>query len=403
MRYYRKVMPKEVKTINIHIINIVWGEKYINTFLNLSLPTQFAPGNLTGFSSKVTPHYIIYTTKEGQTQITSAPIFEKLKKAALVEFKLITLKKNDCPFDAMLKYHSDAIKTANVTRSPLIILSPDSILSKGVFSYLENALHKGKRLVAVCSARMSLEKYRAIVEKGSHDWSPQDLAKTAINNLHHRGKCLILNDGHISSHPSQLYWQLDANNLYVRAFHLHPLLIWPQKKNMLPTISVDGKKFLEKICPNLSAWDVIIDCSQAALFEISSDDQFTEDFTHSADPKRFQEWKQSHASKGHLYFAKHSIILGDGNEKPEWKELIQNAKQTLRYLEKKQSTKLKLNFKTMSLSICKNICNIIRWYAQLSFLVLTGKKKLTLKKIRYHFYFLFKYHTFPKHTLKNQK
>ncbi len=385
-----------MKALDIHIINIVWGEKYINTFLNLSLPTQFASGNLTSFSSKMIPHYIIYTTKEGQAQIKSTPIFEKLKKATQVQFKLITLKKNACPFDIILKYHSDAIKTANASRSPLIILSPDSILSKGVFTYLENALHQGKRLVAVCSARMSLEKYQAIVEKRSHEWSPQDLAKTAINNLHHRGKCLILNEGHISSHPSQIYWQLDKNNLYVKAFHLHPLLLWPERTNTLPSVSVDGKKFLEKICPNLSNWDVITDCSQAALFEISSETQFTDDFTRPADPKWFQGWKRIHTSKGHLFFAKHPIILGNGKETPEWKKQIQKADAALDYLQKKQRNKI--SFKALLI----NTYRIILWYARISFLMLIGKKKFTLKKFQHHFRFLFIHRTLPKYIIKNQ-
>jgi len=375
--------------MEIHVINVVWGQVYIRTFLELSLPTQFAPGNLTSLSPKIKARYIIYTTHDGKRLITQASIFKALDQIAIVEFRLIKGEANECSFDTFMECHSHAIKVANKTHSPIILLSPDSILSSGVFVYLEKAIRQGKRIVAISSARMSLEKYREIVEKkqGKHphhlfNWSSRDLAVTVIHNLHHRTRCLFLKDNCISTHPSHIYWELDSNNVYGRAFHLHPLLIWPKNCNALPDTSTDGKHFLEKACPGYQTWDVITHCKEIALFEISSDQQFVTDFKQKIDPACFNQWRLMNTSSSHLFFAKHQIILGDGLEKPAWKNIIENANKEFANLGKINSP-----------------FHLIRCYFKLIFLVLTGRKKLTFKKVYHHFRFLIVYRQFPSHSL----
>ena len=64
--------------MNLQIINAVWGKKYIDTFLQLSLPTQFSLGNLKELKSK--PNFILYTDQAGKEQILNAPIYKKLNE-----------------------------------------------------------------------------------------------------------------------------------------------------------------------------------------------------------------------------------------------------------------------------------------------------------------------------------
>ena len=97
--------------MNLQVINAVWGKKYINTFLQLSLPTQFSSGNLKDLTSK--PNYIIYTNKVGQAQITESPIYKTLEAHTNVIFRIITIKKSQCHFETLLECHSDSIKEAN--------------------------------------------------------------------------------------------------------------------------------------------------------------------------------------------------------------------------------------------------------------------------------------------------
>lgn len=392
--------------IQLQIINVVWGHKYIQTFLEYSLPAQFSKGNLAHLTTK--PNYIIYTNKEGKALIESSEIFKKLENSCHVIFRIISHRPDTCPFDTLLKSHIDAIKQANEIKSPIVFLSPDSIVSAGTFTYCEKAIKEKIRLIAICSARMSLEKYSSIVRKKTKHkevvtWSPQELAVTTVQNLHYRGKCLVMENDEISAHPSQMYWKLDDNNLLARAYHLHPLLIWPRKHNVYPKISADGKHFLEKICPNFSEWRVVKDCSEFSLFEISSDQQFQDDFKQPRDTFWFSQWLKLNVSKGHEYFFKHKIIIGDGLKKKEWTPVFQRSEkdiQGLYHLLKMQSylrNKSSLFYKCFLLYHFL-IKSFLFYYFLISY-VITGKKKLTIRKLSYHLSFIWKYHTYPINTL----
>lgn len=103
------------------------------------------------------------------------------------------------------------------------------------------------------------------------NFSSVELAELALQNLHpYIEKCFI-KEGKTLERPSEMYFPLDEKNVLVPAFHLHPLLLWPRDHSALPPITTDGPYFLEKAVPDFQEWDVITDCSKAALFELSRD------------------------------------------------------------------------------------------------------------------------------------
>ncbi len=394
---------KDVKyNMKLQIINVVWGVKYTNTFLELSLPTQFSAGNLRDLS--IRPNYIIYTNEVGKDQIISSSIYQILESSCDVIFRITKLSPETCPFKILLKCHSDAIAEANKISSPIIFLSPDSVVSTGVFTYCENAVKRKIRLVSICSSRMSLQKYQKYSEEkkkksseGIVTWLPQELAVATVHNLHHRAKCLLMSDGKIGTHPSHMYWRIDENNLLAKAYHLHPLLFWPEKHDVYPVTSADGMNFLEKACKNFNKWEVIQNCNDLSLFEISSDDQFLEDTSVSRDFFSLKFWLKSSVSKAHRYFYKHDIILGDGIEKPDWGYKIQAIHQDIKHLH--SSDPINLNFNHNFKKIRRKLLITVIFYKTLILQVFSGKKKLTFKKIFHHLFFLVRYRSLPYHTL----
>ena len=53
-----------------HFLVTVWGDEFVDLFLNLCLPNQLTPGNLLAFrSDEVKATYIIYTTARDQETI----------------------------------------------------------------------------------------------------------------------------------------------------------------------------------------------------------------------------------------------------------------------------------------------------------------------------------------------
>lgn len=359
-----------------HIINVVWGEEYVETFLEKSLPFQFSPGNLENFDGI----YILYTTVEDEKVIREHPHFKTLESFLTVEFRTITCEGN--AYTLMTACHCDAIKQGNAKGVPLIFLSPDSILSRGLFSYLQENIDQGKRLVAICSMRTSMEKMES--QLAPFNYSSQALAKIAIQNRHPYSEKCFINEGKTLERPSQIYFSLDETNVLVRAFHLHPLLLWPRDQTILPLVTTDGPHFLERAVPNFKEWKVITDCTRVSLFELSKESFLQEARVKPLTPFSFYRWADVHVTAGHRFFAKHSIILGDGKENPKWAKTKREADQLIAFLEKAP----------LSFRLAKPLL-ILSFYLKKLGLILIGKKRFPLSKILSHLRYILKTRSIP--------
>ncbi len=378
--------------MTLQIVNVVWGEKYVNTYLELTLPTQFSPGNLLNLKTK--PKYIIYTDEEGKQQIVASSIYQKLLESTHLILRMIAIDENPCSFASILRCHSDAIIEANKTRSPIVFLAPDALTSTGVFTYIEEGISRGVRLIATCGLRMSLEKYQAIVKKRkikppdfAVNWSSRELAKMTVENLHHYTEHFIVKKNRIPVQPSHMFWRLDENHLLGKAYHVHPLMIWPKKVGITPLVSIDGRHFLERICPAFDEWDIVTDCSKISFFELSSDVQFIGDYTHTMDKVCFREWLRDHVTKSHRFFIKHNFILGESSYKPEWRKTIDHANHQLREFGR-------IDLKTLPHFIYKLYLVKLAFYYRKFVNLLTGKKKTNLKSVYQRIRFIIKYKSY---------
>jgi hypothetical protein len=359
-----------------HIINAVWGETYVETFLERSLPFQFSPGNLENFDGI----YILYTTVEDEKVIRAHPHFETLESLLPVEFRTIKYQEN--PYTLMTACHSDAIKQGNSKGVPLIFLSPDTILSRGLFSYLQENIDQGKRLVAICGMRTTMEKMEPHL--APFNYSSHALAKIAIQNRHSYTEKCFIKEGKTLERPSQIYFSLDENNVLVRAFHLHPLLLWPRDQAVLPLVTTDGPHFLERAVPNFEEWTVITDCDKISLFELSKESFLQEARVKPLTPFGFFRFADVHVTAGHRFFASHSIILGDGIENDKWEQPRREAAFLIASLEKAPFT----------FRLAKPFLILIFYLKKLG-LILTGKKRFPLSKILSHLRYILKTRSIP--------
>ena len=147
---------------------------------------------------------------------------------------------------------------------------------------------------------------------------------------------------------------------------------------------------------------------EVSLFENTSDDQFTSDLKVHINSFWFRMWVNENTSAAHHHFINHDIILGDSIPKPEWEKKISDANKFLKrllkvnYSQKLYHSKLmnKLSQHYYSSLFPKMNKDFFKWHFMLVIYVLTGKKKLTWKKFKHHFFYLFKYKNFPINSLR---
>ena len=359
-----------------HIINVVWGEKYLHPLLEYSLPFHFSPGNLEGFQGK----YIFYTTEGDKEIIRAHANFKKLETYLPVEFRIISITED--PYTIMNACHCDAIKQGNEEDVPIIFLFPECIFSRGLFSYLQESIDQGKRLVALCTTRLSMEKMHT--KLSPYNFSSSELAVLATKNLHPFTQQSFYEEGETLKCPSQIYFNLDPNNILVRSYHLHPLLLWPRNQTILPPITTDGPHFLEKAIPNFEEWDVITNNKKVSLFELTSEMTLEKPKKKLLTPFSFYRWADVHVTAGHRFFAKHSIILGDSIENEKWDQTKQEADHLIASLEKAP----------LSFRIAKPFL-ILSFYLKKLGLILIGKKRFPLSKILSHLKYILKTRSIP--------
>ena len=83
--------------MEFHLITVVWGHSYVDSYLKVDLPLQLCPGNLGAFKNRHAI-YRIFTTTEDKETIRQSPIFKKLESLIRVDFIEI---KRQATFDAI--------------------------------------------------------------------------------------------------------------------------------------------------------------------------------------------------------------------------------------------------------------------------------------------------------------
>lgn len=312
--------------IKIHCITVVWGEVFVRTFLDLSLPTQLGSGNLAALGERGV--YRIFTTLDDQKTMEQSPLFQELRKNITVEFIEIPLPgKNEDGVAKMNHYHCRAIQEAAQESAALIFLSPDIILSTGVFARVLKALSDGRRALAVLSLRLSKEKFSEAylqwkVQK--RELSPRELVKLAIPCLHFLSHTLFWGEKKINSWPSHLYWKLDENNLLARGFHLHPLFVWPENPTVLPQGSIDSS-YLDLACPSRDRWEIIDDSDEMAIFEVSASSLRWQIAYFPASERFVGIWVANTTEEFQRQWAQKKIYIHSSDLQTSWQPTIEQS------------------------------------------------------------------------------
>jgi hypothetical protein len=296
----------------IHIIVAVWGKEYIDTYLNVSLPSQLAPDNLKSLIDHKNIVYKIFTVKNDEEYIKNHPIYQKLE--AHVNTRIICINNVEekskfaglnVKFYNLTKLHNRAIKEADIDNAAIIFLFPDYVLADNTFATLFKIHQMGYRAILTLTLRIKKEtaisylmgKYYS--EQGRClTVSARELTHVALQYLHPIEKSYFWGDG-LSSFPIHAYWPVKDEGLLARCFYLHPLLIHPAIRGESSMITIDAD-YIDRSCPNLRDIYVIRDSDELTCLELTSEN--VKDENAEANPyfkpnaKNFAKWAVWHCN-----------------------------------------------------------------------------------------------------------
>ena len=211
---------------------VVWGEKYLETFTKLALPTFLASGNIPYCASRLKTRLIIITDEDGAAFLESAEEFKFARETCEVEVRSeVRLPTSTVmnKYALMAAAHHSVIKELQGSHSIVGILSPDCLISDGTLGRSLDWVVSGFSAVLAPGPRAGLQgvmrSLRDKVVGGRLSISSARLVSLLCENFHPISQSVFYNARKLSTMPSCLYWSASRHSFVARYFHLHPLMV----------------------------------------------------------------------------------------------------------------------------------------------------------------------------------
>jgi hypothetical protein len=217
---------------------IVWGEEYINNFLQYNFRSMLSEGNLPSLKRQGTVVFSIVTDGDGERRMRQHPLFASISDIGLVEFTVIPdelmsilrsghLARNFYILYGMLDHCS--IYLAQAARSHLFMIPVDAIVADGSLNNMANYRRYGFECCGGGNIVAENESFLPALDArfgrdGPICISTADLATLAVEHAHHyfRSQIVALENQDFGKHPRELFWPVEGG-VEIHSVFIHPL------------------------------------------------------------------------------------------------------------------------------------------------------------------------------------
>ena len=264
-----------------HVITVVWGPKYLDLFLNWSIPTQLGEGNIAALPEG--SRYRVLTRARHVDEVRSHPMMQAIARIMPVDVVAVPAlegvdhpdpnRRGDPRFELMTISHRQSVADAYAAGAALIFLSPDLLMSAGTFAAVVRLHAAGIRGVACTGIKIDTRSFVKAIDGARPEGAlpPRDLVRSALPHLHEYAQSMLIDAKSFNAFPIGVYWPVGDGGLLVRCLHLHPLMIDPMRMDVFPKGTIDTD-FLTRACPDTSRIHVVTDSDEFVIFEISDED-----------------------------------------------------------------------------------------------------------------------------------
>ena len=237
----------------------VWGESFIKSFLEFSLPSLLAPGNLPALAAEYPLTFVFLTTPSDICVFEESPVFQKLKTICAIEFvsmKDLIVCGN---YSTTLTYAFDrAIKQTGpeMLNTYFIFLTSDYIMADGSMQGLMRYIRKGYSGICAGNFQVTEEEVAPILknylDEAEHvlKISPRELVKLSMNYLHSITIASICDQTIIHNYRANRFFACDNQQVMGGRFYLlHMLCIKPETMDYRVGSSCDYS-FIPEMCPS---------------------------------------------------------------------------------------------------------------------------------------------------------
>lgn len=322
----------------VKFLTAVWGERYIERFCSLSLPSFLASGNLPSLADMTELEVVIMTRSTDVSYFERNISFIKLRGICPVRFvpidDLITTAVYGITLT--LAYARPIIACGeDMLNTHFVFMNADFVLANGSLRSMARHINEGRSIVLGPSYRAIAESVEPILEPmvdsqaGVLDIAPRDLVGISLAHPHRTTVAKTVNQQAFSStHPNQLFWQVDPNTVLGRYFLVFMLCLKPQRVMREVTCFCDYS-FIPELCP-FGDEVAMGDSDEFFMLELQGKTQETfmlrqGQLSYRRIAESLQEW----TTAAHRRAASHNIVFHSQDIPPRLPELGHEADKTI--------------------------------------------------------------------------
>ena len=241
------------------VLLAVWGEKFIKDFLQLSLPSLLAPGNMPALAQAHPTRFVILTAAKDVPVFTSNHLFQKLQNVCEVEFEpmedLIVFGNHSTTLT--LSFDRAIRKTGErMLQTYFVLLNSDYIMADGSMEGLSRYIQKGYS--AICAGNfqtveMEIKPFllsKINPETGIMQIKPRELVQQGLQHLHPVTIASLFEQKLTHNYRANRFFaRLNNQTMAGKFFLLHVLCIKPETMDYRVGSSFDYS-FVPEMCPS---------------------------------------------------------------------------------------------------------------------------------------------------------
>jgi len=305
----------------ICILLPVWGDDYINQFLEQSLPTLLAPGNIPALAKALPTRFVFLSRGDDEATIRAHPAYRHLRRARDVEILPIDdlITQGNHSTTVTLAYARAVRRTGEAMLDTcFFFLVSDYIMADGSLAAVLARMQAGASAVQAGNFQLDGEAAepwlldRLAGTEASLALKPREVMRWALGCLH------PLTAANLVNYPlchntdcNRLLWRVDAETLIGRFYLLHMICIRPEVIDFVIGSSCDYS-FVPEMCPSGSV-ETMTDSDDYLVVEIQPSNHESRFLrlgpgTMKGLAKNLSEW----TTEGHRANANRTIVFHAG-------------------------------------------------------------------------------------------
>lgn len=263
--------PKAVK-----VLLPVWGFRFVRDFVELSLPTWLAPGNIPALAAALPTEFVLLTSADDEPYIREHAAIKRLSAICKVDIRPIDHLITDGNYSTTITLaYTEAVRAVGdaMVDTCFFFLVSDYIMADGSLGNALKRMQSGISAVVAGNFQVTLEdalpwlEEKRLFAKGYLAITPRELMQWGLNYLHPQVVANTVNIpfGH-NSHTNRIFWRLDGNTMIGRFYLMHMLCIRPETAHFVIGSSCDYS-FVPEMCPSGNV-EAITDSDQYLVIEM---------------------------------------------------------------------------------------------------------------------------------------